>query len=80
MELLGYFRILKTLLILFLLFVCMNYVPNQNGKVLREALAGFNSDDVKTTLRFIRCYKMTLPLLQVLQKFRPIPLLLCYTQ
>ena len=28
----------------------MNYVPNQNGKLLEEMLAGFNSDDVKTTL------------------------------
>ena len=26
----------------------VNYVRNQNGKVLEEALAGFNSDDVKT--------------------------------
>ena len=26
----------------------MNYVPNQNKKVLEE-LAGFNTDDVKTT-------------------------------
>ena len=26
----------------------MNYVPNQNEKVLEE-LAGFNTDDVKTT-------------------------------
>ena len=25
----------------------MKYVPNQNGKVLEEALAGFDSDDVK---------------------------------
>ena len=68
------------LIILFLLFACMNYVPNQNGKVLAETLAGFNSDAVKTT--FIRlCYsKMTLPLLQVFQKSFPIPLSLCHTQ
>ena len=26
----------------------VNYVRNQNGKVLEETLAGFNSDDVKT--------------------------------
>ena len=36
---LDYFRILKALIILFLLFVCMNCVPNQNGKVLEETLA-----------------------------------------
>ena len=29
----------------------MNYNPNQNGKVLEERLAGFNSGDMKTTLR-----------------------------
>ena len=28
----------------------MNYVPNQNGKVLEETLAGFNPDDVKMTV------------------------------
>ena len=58
----------------------MNYVPNQNGKVLEETLAGFNSDDLKTTLRHLRCFKMTLPLLQVLQKSDLIPLSLCYTR
>ena len=38
----------------------MNYVPNQNGKVLEETLAGSNSDAVKTTLRHLRSFKMTL--------------------
>ena len=66
--------------ILFFLFVCMNYVPNQNGKVLEETLAGFDSDALKTTLRRLRYFKMTLPLLQVLQKSLPIPLSLCDTQ
>ena len=80
MGLLDYFRILKALTILFLLFVCMNYVPKQNGKVLEETLAGFNSDDVKTTLRRLHCFKMTLPLLQTLQKSLPISLSLYYTQ
>ena len=80
MVLLDYFRILKALIILFLLFVCMNYVPNQNGKVLEETLAGFNSDDLKATLRRLRCFKMTLRLLQVLQKSHLIPLSLCYTR
>ena len=45
----------------------------QNGKVLEETLAGFNSDAVKTPLRRLSYFKMTLPLLQVLQKFLPIP-------
>ena len=43
----------------------MNYVPNQNGKVLEETLSGFNSDDGKTKLRRLRCFKMTLPRLQL---------------
>ena len=51
MGLFGYLRILKALIILFSLFVCVNYVPNQNGKILEETLAGSNSDAVKTTLR-----------------------------
>ena len=81
MGLLDYFRILKSLIILFLflLFACMNYVSNQNEKILAETLAGFNSDHAKTTLRSLCCFKMTLPLLQVLQKSRPIPLSLCYS-
>ena len=78
MRSLDYFRISKALIILFLLFVCINYVPNKNGKVLEETLAGLNLDDVKTTLRRLRCSKMILPLLQVLQQSRPNPLSLCY--
>ena len=62
-EMFNYFRILKALTILFLLFVCMNYVPNQNVKVLEEILACFNSDHVKTTLKRLRYFKMALPLL-----------------
>ena len=80
MGLLDYFKILKALIILFLLFACMNYVPNENEKVLEETLAGFNSDHVKTTLRRLHCFKITLPLLQVLKKSCPIPLSLIYTQ
>ena len=30
----------------------MNYVPNQNVKVLEETLAGFNLDDAKTSTLF----------------------------
>ena len=66
MGLLDYFRILKALIILFLLFVCMNHVPNQNGNVLEELLPGFNSGDRETTLRRLPCFKMTLPIFQVL--------------
>ena len=54
MGLIDYFRILKALAISFLLFVCMNYVPNQNDKVQEETLADSNSDAVKTTLRLYR--------------------------
>ena len=57
----------------------MNYVPNQNGKVLKETLAGSNSDAVKTTLKHLSYFKMTLPLLQVLQKSLPVPLSPCHT-
>ena len=80
MGLIDYFRNLEALIILFLLFVCINYVPNQNGIVLEETMAGFNSNDVKTTLRRLRYFKMTLPLLQVLQKSLAIPLSLVHTQ
>ena len=36
MGLIGYFRILKVLISLFLLSVCMNYVHNKNEEVLAE--------------------------------------------
>ena len=49
--LIDYFRILKALIILFLLYICINYVPNENGKVQEETPADSNSDAVKTTLR-----------------------------
>ena len=84
-ALVDYFRILKALIILFLLFqLCvlfsyLNYVPNQNDKVLKETLAGFNSDAVKSTLRHLP-FKMTLPLFQALQKSLPISLSLCHKQ
>ena len=87
-ALVDYFRILKALIILFLLFeLCLlsllfsylNYVPNQNDKVLKERLAGFNSDAVKSALRHLP-FKMTLPLFQVLQKSLPISLSLCHKQ
>ena len=46
MELIDYFRILKT----FIIFLFMSNVQNQNCKVLEEILGGSNSDTVKTTL------------------------------
>ena len=58
----------------------MNYVPNKNGKGFKVKQAGFNSDYVKTALRRLLYFKMTLPLLQVLQKSLPISLSLFHTQ
>ena len=49
----NYFRILKDLTNLFLSLVCINYAPNQNGKVLEETPADFNLDAVKATLRHL---------------------------
>ena len=57
---------MKALISYFYHLFCMNYVPNQKGKILEETLAGFNSDDVKTTLRHLRYFKMAPPLLQIL--------------
>ena len=60
MRLIDCFRILKALVIFVLLFVCMNYVPNKNGKFLEETLAGSTSDAVKT-LRRVLYFIMTPP-------------------
>ena len=79
MGLLDYFRILKTLIILFLLFVCMNYVPNKNWEVLEETPPGFNSDDVKTTLKRLRCFKMTLSFSKFFKNLSPFICLFLYT-
>ena len=38
----------------------MNCVPNYNGKVLEDMLAGSNLDAVKTTLRRLSYFKTTL--------------------
>ena len=62
------------------LFVYMNYILNQYGKVLEETLASLNLDDVETILRRLRHFKMTLFLLQVLQKSLPIPVFVCHTR
>ena len=80
MGLIDSFRILIALMILYLLFVCLNYVRSQNGKTLEETLAGFNSDDVKTTLKRLLYFEMIIPFFQILQKSLPVPLLLCHTQ
>ena len=64
MVLIDYFGIQKALITLFLLFVCMNYVPSQNEKVLEEALAGFNSDSAKTTLRLLQVLEKSLSISQ----------------
>ena len=56
----------------------MKNVPNQNGKVLEETLAGSNSSVVKTTIIGLQYFKMTLLLLQILEKPLPISLSLCH--
>ena len=56
----------------------MKNVPNQNGKVLEETLAGSNSSVVKTTIVGLQYFKMTLLLLQILEKPLPISLSLCH--
>ena len=78
--LIDYFRILKALINLSLLFVCMSYVFNQNGKVQEETLTEPNSVVMKATLRRLRYFKMILPLLPVLQKSLLIPLSFWYIQ
>ena len=76
--LIDYFRILKALMILFLLYIYRNYVPNQNEKVQEETLADSNSEALKTeTLRY---FKRNLPLFQVFQKSLPTPLSLCHIE
>ena len=39
-------------------------VPNQNEKVLEEALAGFNSDSAKTPLRLFQVLEKSLSISQ----------------
>ena len=58
----------------------MNNVLNQSGKVLEEALAGSNSDDVETTFRGQRNLKWLSPFSQILEKRLGIPLSLCHIQ
>ena len=58
----------------------MNYVPNKNRKDFKVKQASFNSDYVKKVLRRLHYFKMTLPLLKVLQKSLLISLALFHTQ
>ena len=82
LGLIDYFRTLKAFTILFLLIVCMSYVAIQNRNVLGKKIpTSPNSDDIKTSLRkHLRYFKMTIPLLQVLQKSLPIPMSLSHIQ
>ena len=58
----------------------MNNFLNQNGKMLEEKLVVSDSAAVKISLRGLYNFKMTLPLLQVLEKPLAIPLSLFYMQ
>ena len=50
MVLIDFFEILEVVIILRFYYFFMNYIPTQNGTVLEEKLAGFNSDAVETAL------------------------------
>ena len=43
----------------------MNIAPNQNEKVLEEAVAGFYLDAVKITSKSPKKFRITFPLLRV---------------
>ena len=49
--------------LIFIIFL-MNYVPNQNWKVLEETRASSNSDAMKIILKRLLYFKMTFPLLR----------------
>ena len=70
MELIDYFRILKA----FTIFLFTSNVQNQNGKVLKEILAGSHSDYVKTTLRGLHNFQNGLPPFAILEKLLAINL------
>ena len=57
----------------------MNYVPNQNGKILEETEAGFNSKDMKTILRRLRYFKLPSLFCKSFTNFSLFPLSLCHT-
>ena len=71
MGLIDYFRILKTMIILFLLYICTNNVPNQNVKVQEETPADSNSDAVKTTWRLYIISKWNSLFLKLFKNFSP---------
>ena len=58
---------IKAFIILFYNFF-LNAILNENGKVVEETLAVSNSVAVKTTLRGLRYFKITLPLLQKISR------------
>ena len=80
MGLFDYFKILKALIILFLLHICLlELFSKSQWEGSGKTLADSNSDAVKTTLTvYLRYFNITLPLFQVLQKSLPIPLSLCH--
>ena len=58
--------------------LCSKLIWESSG---RKMLAASNSNAVKTTLtQLLRYFKITLPLLRVLQKSLPTPLSLCHLQ
>ena len=58
----------------------MDNILNYNGKVPEETLSGSNLDSVKTTLRGLHNFKMTLANFQILKNLLAIPLSLCHMQ
>ena len=58
----------------------MDHVLSYNGKVREETLSGSNLDSVKTTLRGLHNFKMTLPSFQILKNPLATPLSLCHMQ
>ena len=54
----------------------MNIAPDQNVKVLEEAVAGFYSDTVKITPKSPQTFRITFPLLRVRGK-PTLPTTLC---
>ena len=79
MGLIDYSRSFKALLKLYLLFVCMSYFENQNGKVLEETLTESNPDALKTIVKHLRYFIFYFES-QAFQTSVPIPLSLCHIQ
>ena len=71
MGLIDNFRNLKALIILFLLFVCMNYVPNKNRKDFKVKQASFNSDYVKKSIETSTLFQNDPPTFESSSKISP---------